>query len=363
MAAARKPHRGDFTMLSALRKIQAGPGIAITPVAAPVPAAGEVLLDVTAAGVCGSDLHVDEWTSNYGFMADRLPVTLGHEFGGTVIAAGPDKPGRAATPAPGSRVVVVPFRSCGDCPDCARGDAGACQKKQAYLGFVRDGGFCSRVTVPVENCLIVPTSLDDEALALIEPLTIGAQAVARSNLSKGARVLVVGPGPIGHSIALMAEAAGAAMVAIAGKDDAVRLSSLNANGFDATIDIGTETLDGAVRARMGDAPFDVVFDAVGAPQIFEPALRLLANGGCLVTAGLPARAVPLDLTTLSRNQQSIIGSHRAPPAIWKQVIATVAASPERFTAMISHRVPLREGARAFELSRSRQSSKVILTMP
>ncbi len=349
-------------MLQALRKIKADAGVAICEVDEPLPGKDEVLLEVTAAGVCGSDVHVADWTPTYAFMTSCLPVTLGHEFGGTVIAVNEAAGGATHDIVLGQRVVVAPFQSCGSCVDCLAGRKDDCQFKQGYLGFRRDGGFCRKVAVPAENCMPVPASLDDESLALIEPITIGAQAVARSGMKKGARVLVVGPGPIGHCIALMAEFEGAGSVAIAGKDDAVRLACLNANGFSTTIDAGAKPLDEAVRAVVGDTPFDIVFDATGVGAIFEPALRLLARGGALVTAGLPARPVPVDFTALSRNQQSIVGTHRAPPEIWRRTIDIVATNPDRFKAMITHRMPLSESPQAFELCRERRASKVILSM-
>lgn len=343
-------------MVFALRKIEAAAGVAVCEVPEPVLAPGEVLLHVKAAGLCGSDLHVADWTSTYAFIANWLPVTLGHEFGGTIVESRTPN----ITFGTGKRAVVVPFRSCGTCTDCRAGRPGECRLKGPFLGFIRDGGFCNWVAVPAENCLPVPDGLDDDALALIEPLTIGAQAVARSHMPKGARVLVVGPGPIGHAIALMAEFEGAAEVVIAGKDDAVRLGCLNKNGFDATVEIAEKPLDSAVSSRMGEAKFDVVFDAAGVTAIYGPSLALLAQGGRLVTAGLPSSPVQLDLTALSRNQQSVIGTHRAPPAIWQRVIDIVSRNPARFKMMISHRIPLRDGQNAFDLCKRRLASKVIL---
>lgn len=342
--------------MQALQKATAEPGLGLREVPPPArPGPGEVILAVEAAGICGTDVHIAEWTPGYEAMAAAMPVTLGHEFAGTVVAAGPG----VAAPRVGTLVAVRPSVVCGRCEACRHGDADNCRDRRG-IGIARDGGFAPLVRVPAENCLPVPAGLDAEIAALTEPMTVSAEAVDTGEVRPGDRVLVLGPGSIGQGIALFAEAAGASEVVIAGHDDGPRLATLGELGFAGTVDGVGRTLAEALAPHLAAGKFDVVIEATGVPGVIQPCLDVLRKRGVLVVCGIHPRPAGIDLTRLVREHQQIRGSYRSPLATWSRVLAYLADHVERVRPMISHRVPLPDVLAGFDLARSKAASKVVV---
>jgi threonine dehydrogenase-like Zn-dependent dehydrogenase len=340
----------------ALQKVTPAFGVELRDVVAPdAPGEGEVIVDVGAACVCGSDLHIYEWTPGYGFMASAMPVTIGHEFAGRVAAVGAGVSGLRE----GTLVAVRPSVVCGSCADCLRGASESCTARKG-IGVTRDGGFAARVRVPAANCIAVPHDLDVELVALAEPLTVSAEAVATSGVVAGDRVLVLGPGSIGQGIAVFARAAGAAEVVIAGKHDAARLGCLQAMGFASTVDAGDRTLPEALAPYVECGKFDVVIEATGAPSVIAPALEALRPRGVLAVCGIHPQPVGVDFTRLVREHQQIRGSYRAPIETWARVIAFLREHADLARRMITHRLPLDRAIEGLELARRRVASKVVI---
>ena len=340
----------------ALQKTRPEFGAELCEVRAPdAPGRGWVAIDVGAAGICGSDLHVYEWTGGYEFVTKAMPLTLGHEFAGRITALGPGIEDLAI----GDRVTVMPSIACGECAACRAGDAVQCTNRVG-LGMTRNGAFARSVLVPAENCVRLPDAIDDELAALTEPLTIGARAVEVGGVKPGDRVLVLGPGTIGQAIALMAREAGAAEITIAGRDDGPRIRCLQALGFERTLDTAGESLASQLRSA-GARPFDVVFEAVGAATALVQGLAELRKGGVLVVVGIHPKPVEIDVTRIVRDQQQLRGSHRGSRPTWDRVVRLLAEKGPAFRPMITHRVPLERILEGFELARRRVASKVIVT--
>jgi threonine dehydrogenase-like Zn-dependent dehydrogenase len=173
--------------MQALQKIHPSFGLELRDVAPPpAPRDGEVVLDVGAVGICGTDLHIYEWSGGYEAMTPAMPVTLGHEFSGIVAAAGPG----AGDLAPGALVAVRPSVVCGQCAACVAGNTDDCTQRKG-LGITRNGGLARHVTVPAINCVVAPAGIDAELAALTEPMTVSAESVATGEVAPGARVLVL----------------------------------------------------------------------------------------------------------------------------------------------------------------------------
>lgn len=334
----------------ALRKLGPAPGLALVDVAEPVAAVGEVIVEVAAAGICGSDLHVDDWAPGYRFIARAVPVTVGHEFAGRVIAHGEG----VSAPSIGSAVVVMPSVTCGACTHCLSGNADACVTRSG-IGMTRDGAFARRVAVPARNCLAVPAALDPAVAALAEPLTVAMEAVARAGVSPGERVLVLGPGTIGQGIALMARRAGADDIVVCGRDDGSRLATVRALGFASTMDLA----DTDAAGRVGEG-FDAAIEATGSAAAVAFGLDRLRPGGRLVICGIHPAPVAVDATMLVRRHLDIRGSYRAPLSAWPRVLAMLAATPEEFAPMVTHRLPLGAALDAFAQAHRREGSKIVL---
>ena len=345
--------------MQSLRKTQAAPGLTLQDVPPPpAPAAGEVLLRVQSAGVCGTDLHIDEWTPSYHFVTAALPVTVGHEFSGEIVACGDGVQGLT----PHQLVAVRPSVVCGQCDSCLALNYDACVKRRG-IGVTRDGGFAPWVLVPARNCVSIPAGVDAEIAALTEPLTVSHEAVRTGSVKSGDRVLVLGPGNIGQGIALFAQHAGARQVVVAGHGDAARLAVLRAMGFKDVIDFAGLGMEQGLAPYLQESKFDVVIEATGAPSVIAPALQALKTHGVLVITGIHATPVPIDLTALVRQHQQIRGSYRAPEKDWPKVVDYMRSHQETLRHMITHRLPLARAEEGFALARNKIATKVMIHHP
>lgn len=335
--------------MKALRKVGPARRLELVDVAVPqATAADEVLVRVTATGICGSDLHVDDWTPSYAFMAPCLPVTLGHEFVGVAHngAFG------------GRRVVVRPSVTCGHCPACLDGRHDACERRTG-IGMTRDGAFAPWVKVPARNCVPVPDSLPDTLAALAEPMSIARQALRIAGDLKGRTVLVMGPGTIGQAIAVLARRCGARVV-ISGRDDGVRLDALRQMGFESLIDVSVHALADVLTLWTDGRAFDVVFEATGVPQSIDEALPLMGRDGVVVVTGIHARPLSIDLTNLVRRQLQLRGSFRPPESDWPLALALLDELGDLVAPMVSHVLPLARALDGMALAHDKRAGKVLL---
>ncbi|MBS0339981.1 MAG: alcohol dehydrogenase catalytic domain-containing protein [Proteobacteria bacterium] len=337
--------------MQALRKTHPRAGLELVDIPEPTlePGSDDVMVQVSAAGICGSDLHVDTWTSSYFFIAPSLPVTIGHEFVGVAQTG----------PLAGRRVVVRPSVTCGTCAACAAGQHDLCERRRG-IGMTRDGAFAARVRAPLRNCVPVPDALSDELAALTEPLTISMQALRVAGDLAGKRVLVMGPGTIGQGIAVLARRAHASQVVVSGFDDTARFEALRRMGFEDLVDVSCQSLEGGARERTGGAAFDVVFEATGVPATINDALRLLRRNGILVVTGIHAQALSLDLTDLVRNQHQLRGSFRPPESDWPEALELMQELAPALAPMVSHVLPLSQALQGFALAHDKQACKVLL---
>lgn len=341
----------------ALKKMAPEPGLCL--VDAPEPRLVEpddVLIEVVAAGVCGSDVHVYEWTAGYDFMRSKLPVTLGHEFAGRVAAVGSAVEHLHV----GQAVVVMPTTTCMKCAHCLSGQFDQCLTRTT-TGLTKDGAFARFVTVPARACFELSPQTDLSLAALVEPLCIGDNAADIANLRLGDTVVVIGPGTIGQSIVLAAAWRGAARIIVAGLNDEPRLSVAARLGATDVIDLSREKdLKQAVFQLTGQQPVGVVFEATGNPQSINDGLTVLKRSGTLVAAGIHARALTLDLTSFVRNRHILKAAHGSKRESWQRMVKKIAQSPDEIRPMISQELPLEDALHAFELCVQRQVSKVIL---
>lgn len=340
----------------ALQKTVPGRGVVLHEVEiVPDPAGHEVVVTVEATGVCGTDVHIADWTAGYESMQRAMPVTLGHEACGTIRRIGAE-----VDPCHlGQRVTIRPSVICHDCQACRRGDADNCSGRLG-VGIGRNGAFAPKLLVPLENCVPVPEDMDPEIAAMTEPMTVCKEAVDTAAIRPGDRVLVLGPGSIGQGIALFAEAAGADEIVICGRDDAARLARVNALGFPLTVDSLGRSLSDAVAPWLAAGGFDVILEATGAPAVIPEALGVLAKRGRLVVVGIHPAPAQIDLTALVRNHQQIRGSYRAPVETWLEVLRFMQAQPERMRHLISHRYDLAHADAAVAEAAGKQASKVMV---
>jgi threonine dehydrogenase-like Zn-dependent dehydrogenase len=321
----------------------------------PPPGPADVRIRVAATGICGTDLGIQKWGAGYrAMMAKALPVTLGHETVGHVIAVGDG----VTSVAIGDVVVVNPAVACGDCARCRAGDPVGCLDRRP-VGMVMDGAFAPLLNVPESYVYRLPANIPLELGALVEPLSVAAYALDVAGFEPGQRALVYGPGPIGQGVAVLAREMGAAEVAVVGLSDAARFATLRTLGFDHLFDMSEPDAAERLSAFAGDG-FDIAIEAAGVASVIDQALALLRPLGILAMAGMGAASGPLDIGLLVRKRLQVRGVSRIPPRIWPGVIALMAKRPEAFAPLITHRLPLSQAIEAFALCRAGETSKVLL---
>ena len=205
--------------MKAIVKTRPEPGVEIQDVAVPQISESEVLVKVQAASLCGSDVHVYEWTAGYEFMP--MPLVLGHEFAGEVVEAGALVEGVA----PGDRVTANPSAPCGKCNWCRLGKGDKCRSK-TVLGLTTNGAFAEYVALKGSGEIHkLPDNVSMAAASMCEPLSVVLNGVDLSGFTAGQPAVVMGPGPIGLLASLVLKASGAAPVILTGTTaDANRLA-------------------------------------------------------------------------------------------------------------------------------------------
>ncbi|MEO0965225.1 MAG: alcohol dehydrogenase catalytic domain-containing protein [Planctomycetota bacterium] len=266
----------------------------------PEPGVGQVRIRTTLAGVCGSDVHIFQ-----GHHPTAVcPVVQGHEFVGTVEAVGPDT---ALSVERGARVVVEPLISCGKCEACRRGHFHVCRHLK-LLGIHADGAFGEYFLAPAEKLIAVPEGLSDRAAVLAEPFAVGVHVCERARLELATRVLVVGAGPIGLVVGMVARACGARVAVSEVSDERLELAA--SFGF-ATIDAkGSPGADAAAEAEAftdGDG-FDTTFEVSGSAPGLGLAMEATRVRGAVVQVGFFSEPPKVDLFKLTLKELAYAGS-------------------------------------------------------
>ncbi len=341
----------------AVRKTEAAFGVEMLEVSPPeIRKPDDVLIDVVAAGICGSDIHALEWTRGYEFMVPHLPLTLGHEFAGIVAAVGTG----VTRFKQGDHVTVWPVIGCGECFACRDDRRQDCSCRHA-IGLHWDGAFSDRVVVPEESCFRLPDDLDLDIGALTEPFCVALNAIDIAEFRLGDSVVVLGPGPIGLAIAWLAQRTGARTI-LAGFDDDVRLRTGRQIGLTHLVDLREETLQDAVQRIVG-RPVDRVIEASGAIQSVHDGLAILRSSGIFTVVGIHSRNLEIDLTGFVRGKKQLRAAHDSPRYAWEKVISLLAEHGDELRPMISHTLPMDRALEGFELARRKQAVKVILRPP
>lgn len=293
-----------------------GPGsLTLEDLPEPQPGSGEVLLDVTACGVCGSDLHFLDGTAR----TAHVPITLGHEIAGRIIEPGESGFG-ARTP-----VVVEVGAHCGGCRRCLEGRPNLCER-MAALGIHRDGGLAHRVAVPATSLVPIPDGLAPESAATaVDAGATAYHAVTRTAaLQPGETALVIGAGGLGSYAMQIARRRGAAAVIVADTDPGA-LERAHHLGADEVIAVTPGVSLGRAVKLLTDGGVDVALEFVGRAATVDAAVKSLRPGGRAVAAGVgtePVLTVPPVLW--SNNEYQLRGSYGSLPGDVAAVLAGLA---------------------------------------
>ncbi len=263
--------------------------------APPAPEAGQVLIDVEAAGICGSDLHnfsTGQWIS-------RSPSVAGHEFCGRIVAVGPGVTGFA----PGDAVVADSRFWCGICENCRAGDRNACEQL-GFVGEVCDGGFAERVLLPARLVLKRPDDLPANIAAMSEPLAVALHALSKLAVEPGAPVLIVGCGTIGGLCALALSRRHDGPILLADRNVERAEAVAKASGG-AVVALDRDALAAQLRGKA----LRHIVDATGSIAAVRASLDIIAANSRLVLVGISHGTLDLDPNILVEREIALLGSH------------------------------------------------------
>lgn len=339
--------------MKAIVKTEPGPGAKLLTV--PVPSFGprDVLVKVNATAVCGTDLHIYTWDA-WSQGRVKPPLTMGHEFGGIVVAVGEEVKDVAV----GDYVSAETHVVCGTCYQCRTGEKHICANTQ-ILGVDIPGSYAEYVVIPAKNAWKNAASLPLEWAALQEPLGNAVHTVLAGDVA-GRTVLINGCGPIGIMAAGVAKACGAAAV-IATDVNAYRLELAGQMG--ATHLIKADEQD-AVAAVLKIVPggVDVVCEMSGNAKAMRDAFKMIRNGGRYSILGIPSQDVPLDIAEIVFKGVTIQGiTGRRMYDTWYQVANLLNSRQLDLSPMITHRMPLEEVETAMDLMKAGRCGKIVLT--
>ena len=325
--------------------------------------AEDVVIEVAACGICGTDLHEFAQGPNmirlspHPLTGAQPPLTLGHEFSGVVRGTGDAVTDLKA----GQLVAVDPCLRCGTCPPCLRGDYHLCAKGGS-VGLASDGAFAGQLVVPRVCVLPVPDGVPAESAAVAEPLAVGLHAAKQARIGPGDAVLILGAGPIGVAALFGAIACGAASVYVSEPSSSRATMAMNMGAtevFDpATTDVRRETF-----LRTGRSGPDAVIETTGRPDAFEQAVTSVRRGGSVSVAGISSERLGVDLRQLVLYERHVAGSLGYHNDI-ERVLKLIAAGRLDTRPFITSVAPLSEGVAVFEeLAADRGSNLKILLTP
>jgi threonine 3-dehydrogenase len=340
----------------AIRKRGAEPGLALEEVPVPVPGDDEVLVEVEAASVCGTDLHIFRWDP---WAQNRIvpPLTLGHEFAGTVVDVGRT----VRHVAPGEFVSAESHVTCGACFHCRTGRAHMCEHTQ-ILGVDRDGAFAQYVAVPESVIWKNDRSkLPPEIATLQEPFGNAVFAVGHEDVA-GKTVAILGCGPVGLFSIGIARASGAGRV-LASDRTPFRLGLAERMGVHAALDVRDvdDVAAWFVEQNEGEHP-DVVFEMSGAASAIGDAFRIVRNGGRVILFGIPAQPVELDVAEalIFKNLTVSAVSGREVFATWYKTRWLLEHGVVDLRPLVTEELDLAQFERAFSLLESGEACKIVL---
>jgi threonine dehydrogenase-like Zn-dependent dehydrogenase len=320
----------------------------------PDPGPGQLLIEVGACAVCGTDFHVADRQA-----PDWQP--FGHEVSGVVAQVGEG----VTRFAPGDRVALDSSAPCGRCEVClpppqGRGKPELCRTVASYWGSPAMG-YSERLLTPQECAVHVPDSVPLDVASLVEPMGVSLDLVRVAEVDHGDHVLVIGPGPLGLGAVALARRAGAERVLLAGRSrSAARLQAGRALGADELIEVDRQPLE---EYAFGRAPDKILLTA--SPSLIPIALNVAAYGGLIAYIGVawgPDAIVTFDADHLHFSKLQLRSSMASPGVHAASSARILETMPELGENLISHRFPLEDLAAAFALAPSAEGKASVKKM-
>ena len=340
--------------MRALRKLGPGPGLDMVDI--PIPAVGpdEVLIEVRATSICGTDLHIYEWNP---WAADHVspPITVGHELTGVVV----DRGANVSEPQIGQLVSAESHVVCNICAWCRTGKGHLCPKTQ-ILGVHRDGAYAQYVVVPAQNAWPDPPDMPLSIASLQENFGNAVHTATVPSVA-GRKVLVTGTGPVGVMAIAVAKALGARAVYATDVSD-YRLELAMTMGADRTINPLHEDVAAVVSEATEGEGVDVLLEMSGASSALQAGFTALKPGGEAALLGLTSEVFPFDIDDniifKGATVHGIVG--RRLWETWFEMRGLIRSGAVDLAPVITHRFALDDYDKAFELMQSGKCGKVVM---
>jgi threonine 3-dehydrogenase len=342
------------TRMKALRKLQAAKGLGIAEVPVPTIGPTDVLVRVSAASICGTDLHIYGW-DRWSQGRIKPPVTLGHEFCGVV-----EKVGEEVTAVrPGDFVSAEMHVNCGHCHQCRLGEAHICQNLK-IIGIDQDGAFAEFVKIPASNIWKLDPAIPERYGAILDPLGNAVHTVLAGPIA-GQTVLVTGCGPIGLMAIAVAKACGSSTV-FATETNAQRRAMAVQMGADVAIDPASEDAVAKILRETRGTGVDVLLEMSGNPTAIQQGFAALRAGGRASLLGIPTENVQLDLVKdvifKGATVQGIYG--RRMYETWVQMTALLKAGRLNLEPLFGEQTSLENFEGAFAMLQKGLAGKVLM---
>lgn len=319
------------------------------------PGPGEVIVRPEAVGICGSDYHFFAGELSDAAGGAQFPRVQGHEVGATIAALGPDCRPELEV---GRRVALWPLRACGHCYPCTVGRPNTCDNFE-LIGIHVDGGLQELLCIGQQQ--VFPISATDGALAaMVEPVSIAVRAVRRGRVAAGEQLVVLGAGPIGQCVCLVALERGAEVLVI----------DLQERRLERSRALGAQTLrwtdpdDVVSRARNWAGPGGppVVVDATGVPAAVRAMVDMTASAGRAVQVGMSTAEVALRVGSLTEKELDLLGVSCCDADDFGEAVRVVERNGEAIERLISHQFPLAQAPDAlrFAISNPTEVMKVVI---
>lgn len=292
----------------------------------PVVSKDHAILKIKRVGICGTDLHAFEGTQPY----FNYPRVLGHELSGELIDAD-----NADDFKKGEIVTIIPYFNCGQCIACRNGTPNCCVSLKVF-GVHIDGGMKEFVSVP-SSSLVHGDGLSPEALALVEPLVVGAHGVRRAGVQKGEFVLVVGAGPIGLGIMEFAKIAGGKVIALDINERRLEFCRTRLNVHHTINAASADVMKSLMELTNNDMPA-VVIDATGSLKAINTSFQYMAHGARYVLVGLQKGDIAVSHPEFHKREGTLMSSRNGTRADFEQVISALKSAQIDPVTYITHLV-------------------------
>ena len=318
----------------------------------PEPKGKEIKIKVEYAGICGTDIHM-----YYDEFPTTPPITLGHEFSGTIVDVGEEVTRFKV----GDKVVAEnSWSACGICSLCRQGRDTLCPERIA-VGVNRNGAFAKYVLYK-EHCIhLIPENVDMLSAALTEPMACAVHGVIeRSRIHSGDVVIVSGPGPIGLFSMQIAKSMGAIVIVAGISMDKKRLEIAKKLGADYALDIQKEDVNHLVNTLTNKEGADVVLECSGAEPAVDQGIHLLKKCGIFTQIGLHGKPIKIDFEKICFKELDVYGSLSQTNFAYKRTLTLLSEKKVNSKALVTHIFPLEEWEKGFKIAEQKEGLKVIL---